>query len=45
MPTAQMEALGATGNTAIPQMAFSIEKVPVTAVGRALAAGYTLELA
>ena len=45
MSTAQAEALGATGNTAIPQMAFSIEKVAVTAESRALKAEYTMELA
>jgi len=45
MSTAQAEALGTTGNTAIPQMAFSIEKVSVTAKSRALKAEYTMELA
>jgi len=45
MPTSQSEALGTTGNTAIPQMAFSIEKVSVTAQSRALKAEYTMELA
>jgi len=45
MSTAQSEALGTTGNTAIPQMAFSIEKVSVTAKSRALKAEYTMELA
>jgi hypothetical protein len=45
MATAQAEALGTTGNTAIAQMAFSIEKVTVTAQSRALKAEYTLELA
>ena len=45
MSTAQAEALGITGNTAIPQMAFSIEKVAVTAKSRALKAEYTMELA
>lgn len=45
MSRAQGEALGTTGNTAIPQMSFSIEKVSVTANTRALQAGYTLELA
>lgn len=45
MTTAQGEALGTTGNTAIPQMAFSIEKVTVTAGTRALQAQYTMELA
>lgn len=45
MSTAQAEALGTTGNTAIPEMAFSIEKVTVTAESRALKAEYTMELA
>ena len=45
MPTAQAEALGTSGNTAFPEMAFSVEKVTVTAVSRALKAEYTLELA
>lgn len=50
LATANAEAWG-TGNstvvfqTAIPQMAFSIEKVTVTAATRALRAEYTLELA
>jgi hypothetical protein len=45
MPTAQAEALGASGNTAWAQMAFSIEKVTVTAQSRKLASSYTLETA
>jgi len=45
MSTAQAEALGTVGNTAFPQMAFSIEKVTVTAKSRALKAEYTMELA
>jgi len=45
MNTAQMEALGSDNNAAFSEMAFSIEKVTVTARGRALAAGYTMELA
>jgi hypothetical protein len=45
MSTAQAEALGTDSNTAFPQMAFSIEKVTVTAVSRALKAEYTMELA
>jgi hypothetical protein len=45
MSTAQAEALGTVGNSAFPQMAFSIEKVQVTAGSRALKAAYTLELA
>ena len=45
MTTAEAEALGdATGN-AFNQMAFSIEKVTVTAKSRALKAEYSLELA
>jgi hypothetical protein len=45
MTTAQGEALGSSGNVAIPQMAFSIEKVSVTAETRALKAEYSIELA
>ena len=45
MSTAQAEALGTSGNTAFPEMAFSIEKVSVTAGSRALKAEYTMELA
>jgi hypothetical protein len=45
MSTAQAEALGADSNAAFPQMAFSIEKVTVTANTRALKAEYTMELA
>jgi len=45
MSTAQAEALGSTGNSAFTQMAFSIEKVTVTAKSRALKAEYTMELA
>lgn len=45
MSTAQAEALGTTGNTAWPQMAFSVEKISVTAGSRALKAEYTQELA
>jgi Major capsid protein Gp23 len=46
MTTARAEALGdnASGN-AFQQMAFSVEKVAVTAVSRALKAEYTMELA
>jgi hypothetical protein len=44
MGTAQAEALG-TGNDAFNEMAFSIEKVTVTAKSRALKAEYSLELA
>jgi hypothetical protein len=43
--TATAEAFGITGGTSIPEMAFSIEKVSVTAVTRALKAEYTMELA
>ena len=43
--TATAEAWGITSGTAIPEMAFSIEKVSVTAVTRALKAEYTMELA
>jgi hypothetical protein len=45
MPTATAEYLGSDGNTAFQQMAFSIEKVTVTAQSRALKAEYSLELA
>jgi hypothetical protein len=45
MSTAQAEALGETGNTAFPEMAFSIEKLAVTAKTRALKAEYSMELA
>lgn len=45
MSTAQGEALGTNANTAFPQMAFSIEKVTVTAKTRALKAEYTMEIA
>jgi len=45
MSLAQGEALGTSGNTAFPEMAFSIEKVSVTAKTRALKAEYTMELA
>ena len=45
MPTATAEFLGSDNNTAFQQMAFSIEKVTVTAQSRALKAEYSLELA
>ena len=45
MTTARAEALGDATNNAFQQMAFSIEKVAVTAVTRALKAEYTMELA
>lgn len=47
MSLAQLEAIGgiASGNTAIPEMAFTVDKVSVVAKGRALRADYTVELA
>ncbi len=45
MTTAQGEALGVDSGNSFPQMAFSIEKVTVTALTRALKAEYTMELA
>jgi len=45
MTTAQAEALGTDSNVAFGQLAFSIEKVTVTAGTRALKAEYTMELA
>jgi hypothetical protein len=45
MSTAEAEALGDAANNGFQQMAFSIEKVSVTAVSRALKAEYTMELA
>ena len=45
MSTAQGEALGSASNTEFPQMAFTIEKVQVTANTRAMKAEYTMELA
>ena len=45
MTTAQAEQLGGTGGPQFAEMAFSIEKVAVTAVTRALKAEYTMELA
>ena len=45
MRTDNAEALDGTGNDAFNQMAFSIEKVTVTAKSRALKAEYSLELA
>ena len=45
MPTATAETLGDAGGAAFKQMAFSIEKVTVTAQSRALKAEYSLELA
>jgi len=43
--TAQAEALGDSASNQFNEMAFSIEKVSVTAVSRALKAEYTMELA
>ena len=43
--TADMEARGDGSSNAFQEMAFSIEKVSVTAVSRALKAEYTMELA
>lgn len=45
MSTVQQEVLGDSSNVSWPQMAFSIERVQVTALGRALKAEYTQELA
>ena len=45
MRTDNAEDLDGTGNDAFNQMAFSIEKVTVTAKSRALKAEYSLELA
>ena len=45
MTTANAEALGDGAKNAFQEMAFSIEKVSVTAVSRALKAEYSMELA
>jgi hypothetical protein len=45
MSTSLAEALGDSAANAFSEMAFSIEKVSVTAVSRALKAEYTMELA
>lgn len=47
MTLAQLEAIGGTasGNAAIAEMAFTVDKVSVVAKGRALRADYTVELA
>ena len=45
MTTAQAEGLGSNSTLVFPEMAFSIEKVTVTARTRALKAEYSLELA
>ena len=44
MSTTQLEALGDGNGTNFAQMAFSIDKIPVTAKGRALKAEFTIEL-
>jgi len=43
--TATGEAYGTSGSNSIPEMAFSIDKVTVTAVTRKLKAEYTIEIA
>lgn len=43
--TATLESLGTDSGNAFPEMSFSIEKVTVTAKGRALKAEYSMELA
>lgn len=45
MSTTQAEALGSSGNVNFAEMAFSIEKITVTAAARALKAEYSIELA
>jgi hypothetical protein len=45
MSTATAEALGESGGDTFPEMAFSIEKLSVTAKSRALKAEYSMELA
>ena len=45
MPTADAEALGASGGSAFREMGFTIEKATVTAKSRALKAEYSMELA
>ena len=45
MSTATAESLGDAYTNAFPEMAFSIEKIAVTAKSRALKAEYTIELA
>lgn len=45
MTTSNVEALGSNSSLVFPEMAFSIEKVTVTALARALKAEYSLELA
>jgi hypothetical protein len=45
MSRSEAESLGTSGSPAFPEMAFSIEKVPVEAKSRALKAEYTMEMA
>lgn len=45
MTRSQAEGLGTSGNTAWPEMAFSIEKTTVEAKSRALKAEYSMEIA
>ena len=45
MDTNQAESLGESGNVGFAEMAFSIEKIAVTAKSRALKAEYSMELA
>jgi hypothetical protein len=45
MSTSQAEGLGSASNVAFAEMAFSIEKIAVTAKSRALKAEYSMELA
>lgn len=45
MSRTQAEGLGTSGNTAWPEMAFSIEKTTVEAKSRALKAEYSMEIA
>ena len=45
LSTADGEAMGTSGADAIPEMAFSIDRVPVSAKTRLLKAEYTIELA
>ena len=45
MSTSDAEKLGDGADNAFQEMAFSIEKISVTAVSRALKAEYTMELA
>ena len=45
MPTADAEALGATGGSSFNEMGFTIERQTVTAKSRALKAEYSVELA